>query len=118
MPSMRSRRASRLVAATVMVFLAASGAGACLFPRTPAGVKECCRTRCDHTAARAVRTCCCKEPGSTPTAAPLPDARPPAMPLAVTATLPAVAVAPAPVALVTRGTAAPPGSTRLLPLLL
>ena len=115
---MRPRRASRLVAATVSVFLAASGAGACLFPHTPAGVKECCRTRCDHTAARAVRTCCCKEPGSTPTAAPLPDARPVAMPLAVTGTLPVVAVAPASVALIARGTAAPPGSARQLPLLL
>ena len=100
------------------VFLAASGAGACLFPHTPAGVKECCRTRCDHTAARAVRTCCCKEPGSTPTAAPLPDARPVAMPLAVTGTLPVVALAPVPVARVVRATAAPPGSARQLPLLL
>jgi len=115
---MRPRRASRLVAATVIVFLAASGAGACLFPRTPAGVRECCRTRCDHTTARAVRTCCCKEPGSTPTAAPLPDARPLALPLAVRGTLPVVALAPLPLALVTRGTAAPPGSARQLPLLL
>jgi len=115
---MRPRRPSRLVAAAVIVLLAASGAGACLFPRTPAGVKECCRTRCDHTTARAVRTCCCKEPGSTSTAAPLPDARPLAMPLAATGTLPIVALAPAPAALVVRGTAAPPGSARQLPLLL
>jgi hypothetical protein len=105
---MRSRRASRVVAATAALFLAASGLGACLYPRAAAAAKDCCKKRCDHDAKGSIRGCCCATPASPVPSTGRPDAKPvtPSFLMVVT---PRSAVVPPAHALAILGAAAPPG---------
>jgi len=107
---MRSRRATRLVAAIAIVFLAASGAGACLYPRTAAAAKECCRTRCGHDRGGSIRSCCCKAPAPDTTGEAASHAGPLGFaPPLVSVAGPSVVGAPAAVASVPQTSSGPPG---------
>jgi hypothetical protein len=105
---MRSRRASRVVAAVAALFLAASGVGACLYPRTAAAARDCCKKRCHHDAKGSMRSCCCATPSPPAPSVSPPEAKPVASAWVATALLP-VSVALPVHALGILGPHAPPG---------
>ena len=73
---MRSRRASSLIAALATVFIAVSGVGASLYPRT-AAARDCCKKHCDHDAPDGMQGCCCRGMPASPVASPsAPDVKP------------------------------------------